>query len=355
VARRTAIGSRPAKPAVRGDGRGASRRHHLSPGTRAALARTRLVAIVPAGPSRLHSSAPPRRDEPPVVLHPLWAPAHPRRADGTDRRTPVRRAHALHPAAAPRRGTRPGRRPRPVVPFDIPVEAFAVEVGGSAHPAVRSLGDRRLVYIEHRHAVRRAYRRRQLVLAVGLSGAFVAVAGAALAPGRHASAVVGPRFADATRTADRAGAAPSGTGPVEPPRAPEPPYGRARRLVPAAVPARPRPRADDRDERSIGIVSHNFAAPPSRWLADDAFLVCTRGIESDSAGGYRAIDDSGTYYGAYQFDQPTWDGTVEHLRSFGLVGMRPDHAAPWVQDEVAYALYKWQGASHWHYRCAGLP
>ena len=301
----------------------------------------------------MHSSAPRRRDESPVVLHPLWAPAHPRRGDGTDARVAVRRAHALHPATAPRRGTRPGRRPRPVVPFDIPVEAFAVEVGGSAHPSVRSLGDRRLVYIEHRHALRRRYRRRQLVLAVGLSGAFVAVAGTALAPGRRASAAVGSGVADATRTAAQNDSNPSGTGPVEPHRTAEPPYGRARRLAPV-VPAR-RPRPDDRDERFIGVGSRPVATRPVPKLADDPFLVCTRRIESDSAGGYRAVDDSGTYYGAYQFDQVTWDGTAKHLQRFNLIGVRPDNAAPWVQDELAFALYKWQGASHWHYRCAGLP
>ena len=154
-------------------------------------ARTRFIEVVPAGPSRLHSSAPPRSDEPPVVLHPLWAPVHARRADRTDTRGPLHRAHVLHPGAPPRHGPRPGRRPRPVVPFDIPVEAFAVEVGGGAHPSVRSLGERRLVYVEHRRAVRRSYRRRQLFLAVGLSSAFVAVAGVALATGGLAEATRG--------------------------------------------------------------------------------------------------------------------------------------------------------------------
>ena len=173
--------ARPSTRVLRGEGSGV-RRRHLSSSTRAALAHTRLVEVVPAGPSRLHSSAPPSVDEPPVVLHPLWAPAHPRRPDGSDARTPLRRTHGFHPGVAPRRGPRPGRRPRPVVPFDIPVEAFAVEVGGGAHPAVRSLGDRRHVYVEHRQNLRRAYRRRQLCLALGLSGAFVVVAAVGLVP-----------------------------------------------------------------------------------------------------------------------------------------------------------------------------
>ena len=60
-------------------------------------------------------------------------------------------------------------------------------------------------------------------------------------------------------------------------------------------------------------------------------------------------------FGAYQFDQLTWNGTARHLERFDLVGVRPDRAAPADQDLLAYSLYKWQGAGHWHYRCAGLP
>jgi hypothetical protein len=338
---------------VRGEGGGA-RRRHLSPGTRAALARTRFIEVVPAGPSRLHSSAPPRSDEPPVVLHPLWAPVHARRADRTDARGPVvHRTHVLHPGTPPRRGPRPGRRPRPVVPFDIPVEAFAVEVGGGAHPSIRSLGDRRLVYIEHRHAVRRAYRRRQLFFAVGLSGAFVAVAAVALAPSGHAVA------SEASGTSGRVGA------PVSPPtsttRPVEPPYLRARggsarrpsgsrgHLVPVG---RRRVPADPYEQRFRAAA---LLVPTDGPLADDPFLLCTQGYESIYAGSYRAVGGGGVYFGAYQFDRVTWNSTARHLKRFDLVGVRPDFASPTDQDLLAYTLYKWQGASHWHYRCAGLP
>jgi Transglycosylase-like domain len=348
---------------MRGDGGGA-RRRHLSPGTRAALARTRLIEVVPAGPSRLHSSAPPRSDEPPVVLHPLWAPVHARRADRTDTRGPLHRAHVLHPSAPPRRGPRPGRRPRPVVPFDIPVEAFAVEVGGGAHPSVRSLGDRRLVYVEHRIAVRRAYRRRQLVFAVGLSGAFVVVSVLALAPTGHAgAAVAGPRASDRAHSSSgapdgSAGSPTSGTVSAATPSSPRRPIGpppvRARRSSPrgGAVVAAMSPVPEDRDERRI---THGFGAGSGRSLVDDPFLVCTRGYESIYAGGYEAIGSNGLYRGAYQFDQVTWDGTARHVDRFDLVGASPDLAPPAIQDFMAYSLYEWQGGSHWHDRCAGLP
>ena len=336
---------------MRGEGSG-GRRRHLSSTTRAALASTRLIEVVPAGPSRLHSSAPPGFDEPPVVLHPLWAPVHPRRADGTDARSPVRRNHGLHPALEPRRGPRPGRRPRPVVPFDIPIEAFAVEVGGSAHPSVRSLGDRRLVYVEHRLAVRRSYRRRQLFLAVGLSGAFVAVAAVALAP-RGADAVVPPASVSAGARAVAAPVPARSRGASVRPTSRRPTSVRpiSARPIHGAVPA-PR-RVDDRDEIPV--------APPSvpGWhgqsLANDPFLACTRQYESMNAGVYTAVSPGGQYWGAYQFDRTTWDTVARYLGRSELVGVNPAVAPAWVQDQMAYSLYRWRGAVHWDYRCAGLP
>ena len=286
------------------------------------------------------------------MLHPLWAPVHARRADRTDTRGPLHRAHVLHPAAPPRRGPRPGRRPRPVVPFDIPVEAFAVEVGGGAHPAVRSLGDRRLVYVEHRRAVRRSYRRRQVVFAVGLSGAFVAVATVALATGGHAEASAASRPSRAPVGVTAPAASAAAVRPVLPPLA------RARRSdgsKPLVVggpfdPFSGGRAPDDRDESRLQRVP----PLPVNPLANDAFLACTRGYESVYAGGYAAVSPGGRYFGAYQFDQVTWNGTARHLHRFDLVGMRPDRAAPAVQDLLAYTLYKWQGAGHWHGRCAGL-
>jgi hypothetical protein len=297
----------------------------------------------------------------------LWAPVHARRADRTDTRGPLHRAHVLHPGAPPRRGPRPGRRPRPVVPFDIPVEAFAVEVGGGSHPSVRSLGERRLVYVEHRRAVRRSYRRRQLFLAVGFSGAFVAVAGVALATGRHAEATVAEPSGRAPAAVISDVVAKTPAAPVIPvtPEAPAsgsravmPPKPRVRRSAPdrsfvigaAFDPFAAAQAPEDRDEGQFRPVP----PPPAKLLANDAFLQCTKGYESIYAGGYRAVSPGGTYRGAYQFDQVTWNGTARHLHRYDLVGMRPDRAAPVVQDLFAYELYRWQGAGHWQGRCAGL-
>jgi hypothetical protein len=81
---------------------------------------------------------------------------------------------------------------------------------------------------------------------------------------------------------------------------------------------------------------------------DDPFLVCTRTRES--AGDYQAVNLGG-YYGAYQFSQPTWDVTANHAGSPQLIGVRPDGASPWDQDQLAWVLYQWQGNGPWGGLC----
>ena len=81
---------------------------------------------------------------------------------------------------------------------------------------------------------------------------------------------------------------------------------------------------------------------------NDAFLVCTR--ERESAGDYQAVNLGG-YYGAYQFSQPTWDVTASHAGMPQLIGVRPDAASPWDQDQLAWVLYQWQGSGPWGGLC----
>jgi hypothetical protein len=95
-------------------------------------------------------------------------------------------------------------------------------------------------------------------------------------------------------------------------------------------------------------------APARRVDPNHPFLVCTRAHESDSSGGYRAVSASGTYRGAYQFSQSTWNSTALHAGRPELVGVDPASAAPQDQDHLALVLYQWQGASPWLGRCAGL-
>ena len=82
---------------------------------------------------------------------------------------------------------------------------------------------------------------------------------------------------------------------------------------------------------------------------NEPFLVCTRARES--SGDYTAVSASGMYYGAYQFLPTTWNVTAAHAGRLDLVGVTPSAAAPYDQDELAWALYLWQGSGPWGGRC----
>lgn len=80
------------------------------------------------------------------------------------------------------------------------------------------------------------------------------------------------------------------------------------------------------------------------------FLECTRAHESDTSGGYSAVNPNG-YYGAYQFAQATWDAAVSGAGWAEYAGMRPDQAPAWVQDAAAAHLYGVSGNRPWEGRC----
>jgi peptidoglycan hydrolase CwlO-like protein len=95
-----------------------------------------------------------------------------------------------------------------------------------------------------------------------------------------------------------------------------------------------------------------IAAPPSRGvfpMHEHPFLVCTRNRES--RGVYTVVSSSGLYYGAYQFLRTTWDVTAIHAGRSDLVGVRPNTASEYDQDDLAWTLYQWQGNSPWGGRC----
>jgi hypothetical protein len=100
-----------------------------------------------------------------------------------------------------------------------------------------------------------------------------------------------------------------------------------------------------------GAVTPTSTAPS---LANDPFLACTRGHESDRAGGYRAVSPGGTYRGAYQFDQSTWNSAAQLAGRSDLVGVDPAAAAPADQDLLAMTLFRARGTQPWGNRCQGL-
>jgi hypothetical protein len=95
-------------------------------------------------------------------------------------------------------------------------------------------------------------------------------------------------------------------------------------------------------------------APVQADISQNAFLKCTRAHESDSAGGYHAVSPGGTYRGAYQFVQSTWNNVAAAAGRPDLVGVDPAQAAPADQDQLALFLYQRSGAGPWGGRCAGL-
>jgi len=82
---------------------------------------------------------------------------------------------------------------------------------------------------------------------------------------------------------------------------------------------------------------------------DDPFLTCVRARES--GGNYGAVNPAGPYLGAYQFLQSTWNATANHMGRPSLVGVPANIATPYDQDDVAWALYQWQGMAPWGGGC----
>ena len=78
---------------------------------------------------------------------------------------------------------------------------------------------------------------------------------------------------------------------------------------------------------------------------NDPFLTCVR--QHESGGNYQAVSPGGQYRGAYQFLQSTWDATANHIGAGNLVGLDPSEASATVQDDMAWALYQWQGPGPW--------
>jgi hypothetical protein len=82
---------------------------------------------------------------------------------------------------------------------------------------------------------------------------------------------------------------------------------------------------------------------------NDPFLVCTR--DRESGGDYGAVNPAGPYLGAYQFLQSTWDSTANHAGRANLIGVPPNTASAYDQDDIAWDLYQWQGTAPWGGRC----
>ena len=79
------------------------------------------------------------------------------------------------------------------------------------------------------------------------------------------------------------------------------------------------------------------------------FQQCT--LEIESHGNYGAVSPGGTYRGAWQFDQSTWDSNAAASGRPDLVGVDPATAPPGDQDAIAHDLYQRRGNQPWGGRC----
>ena len=69
--------------------------------------------------------------------------------------------------------------------------------------------------------------------------------------------------------------------------------------------------------------------------------------ECEASGRYNAVNPAGPYYGAYQFNQATWNSIASSVGRNDLVGVKPSEASPADQDAMALALYRSRGAQPW--------
>lgn len=81
----------------------------------------------------------------------------------------------------------------------------------------------------------------------------------------------------------------------------------------------------------------------------ECFRACT--IERESHGNYTDASANGTYRGAWQFNQSTWDSNAAASGRTDLVGQDPAAVAPGDQDSVAQATYQARGSQPWGGRC----
>jgi len=75
------------------------------------------------------------------------------------------------------------------------------------------------------------------------------------------------------------------------------------------------------------------------------FLICVRQVES--GGNYAAVSPNGVYRGAFQFDQPTWNGAAQAANRPDLVNVLPNEASRADQDTLAITLYSLDGERPW--------
>jgi hypothetical protein len=68
--------------------------------------------------------------------------------------------------------------------------------------------------------------------------------------------------------------------------------------------------------------------------------------QCESGGRYDIVSSGGSYRGAYQFTQSTWNSTASKHYPW-LVGVDPSRADPFDQDKMTRALWATGGPQNW--------
>jgi resuscitation-promoting factor RpfB len=97
--------------------------------------------------------------------------------------------------------------------------------------------------------------------------------------------------------------------------------------------------------------SFESAPLPTTAPSLNSFLQCV--IQAESGGDYQAVSPGGTYMGAFQFSQSTWNEAADLAGMPQLVNVPPYQATPAEQDDLAIALYNADGSHPWYDPCTG--
>ncbi|MCB9389334.1 MAG: transglycosylase family protein [Acidimicrobiia bacterium] len=104
---------------------------------------------------------------------------------------------------------------------------------------------------------------------------------------------------------------------------------------------RPLRRRHNRQRPGLPLRRHRHLRLPA---GASGTLACIRRIES--GGNYGAVNSTGRFRGAYQFDRTTWN-SVAARHNPAYVGVDPAAAPAAVQDQLAAALISERGLSPW--------
>ena len=122
-----------------------------------------------------------------------------------------------------------------------------------------------------------------------------------------------------------------------------------RAAAPAATPARSAPVATVPTAGPGTAPTPPVARPVGNPAVGDPplppFLQCV--VQAESGGDYTIASPGGTYMGAFQFSQPTWNTAAQAAGLTYLVGVPPNAASKAEQDTVAVTLYTLDGRQPW--------